>query len=765
MRSLLKLFFFFSLFLETSFYAQGYAATGTIKGSIYDTDTRLNLIGANVTLVNTLQGAATDLNGNFEIKNVLPGSYSLKFSYIGYHPVTKTDIIIRPERITFVEAELKSFSFQTDSIIVSGGYYDESEIQPNSITNYSYEEIRRAPGSAGDVSRILMSLPSVAKINDQSNSLIVRGGSPIENNFYIDNIEIPNINHFPMVGSSGGPIGLLNVDFIEDVNFYSGGFSSNFGNRLSSIMDIKLREGNRDEYETQIDLSFQAIGGIVEGPIYEGNGSWFLSVRKSYLDILFESVAPSEAMPSYYDSQAKITYNISQNHKISLLNILSIDRQTMTYNKAFDYNKNNYFDINVNMNILGINWQYIWNKSGYSDFSVSHLYWDDNKDFTDTRTRLNRSILKTIEQEVRFINTNHYKINATHKLDFGFESKYLFNKYNNLYSQAIDPLGQDSPELIVQRKMNGYRLAGFINYNWETDNKMILIPGLRISYSDYNNTLHIEPRLAFTYKLDEVSSLSFSYGIYYQSIPTIFLAQNTLFNNLEDPQASHYVISFNHLLTQDTKLTLELYDKEYKKLLIDPSLPQILTYDQSIFESDFDSHKELISAGKAYSRGIEISLQKKLATNFYGLIAGTYYRSRYKDLKNNWRDRIYDNKFSFTIEGGYKLNEQWEFSGRWIYAGGAPYTPFDLNASKAVNDGVYDKYRINGVRLPDYHSLNFRFDRRFHFSSSTLVFYFSVWNAYGRKNLYAYSWNDLKNEPQEEKQWTLIPIFGLEFEF
>ncbi|MCK5033989.1 MAG: TonB-dependent receptor, partial [Calditrichia bacterium] len=232
-----------TIFLVSQFYI--YAnPTGTIKGRLVDDETQSPLIGANIIVTDFALGAATDHEGNFIINSVPVGAYSLQFSYIGYQQKIKTDIIVKPGRSVFIEESLNPLTLETDAIVVKAAYFSEDEDQPVSSTNFSAEEIRRAPGSAGDVSRIIMGLPSIAKVNDQSNSLIVRGGSPIENAFYVDNIEIPNINHFPTQGSSGGPIGLINVDFIKDVNFYSGGFSTAFGDKLSSIMELTFREGN-----------------------------------------------------------------------------------------------------------------------------------------------------------------------------------------------------------------------------------------------------------------------------------------------------------------------------------------------------------------------------------------------------------------------------------------------------------------------------------------------------------------------------------------
>jgi hypothetical protein len=201
-------------------------AGGTIKGHIIDFATKEPLAGVNIEVLETKLGAASDAEGSYFIEHVPVGHYRLRISYIGYQTVTMTDIIVRPDRASYYDTELRESLIESDAISVSAGYFSNTADQPVSVTNFSAEEIRRAPGSAGDVSRIIYGLPSVAKVNDTKNSLIVRGGSSLENSFYVDNVEINNINHFPEQGSSGGPIGMLNVDLIKDVNFYTGGFSA-----------------------------------------------------------------------------------------------------------------------------------------------------------------------------------------------------------------------------------------------------------------------------------------------------------------------------------------------------------------------------------------------------------------------------------------------------------------------------------------------------------------------------------------------------------
>jgi hypothetical protein len=384
---LMLLLFAFHLLISSMALGQLKIPTGTIQGKVLDADIKAPLIGANVVLRGTHLGAATDLNGNFVVKKVPVGSYALQFDYIGYERVTKADIIVRSERITSVQAELKMSAVETEGVSVTAGYFSDDEDQPTSSVNFSHEEIRRAPGSAGDVSRIVISLPSLAKVNDQSNNLIVRGGNPIENTFFIDNIEIPNINHFPHQGASGGPIGILNVDFIQDVNFYTGGFSVLYGDKLSSIMDIKFREGNRSEFDAQLDLNFGGFGGVAEGPIFNNKGSWLFSARRSYLDFVVDVFdVGSTIAPVYGDIQGKLVYDFNPNHKLILLSIFADDHNAPDRETGEKNYMTHYGNQDLYQGIVGINWRAIWNKSGYSNTSLAYTSNKFNEDFYETTT-------------------------------------------------------------------------------------------------------------------------------------------------------------------------------------------------------------------------------------------------------------------------------------------------------------------------------------------------------------------------------------------
>lgn len=227
----------------------------------------------------------------------------------------------------------------------------------------------------------------------------------------------------------------------------------------------------------------------------------------------------------------------------------------------------------------------------------------------------------------------------------------------------------------------------------------------------------------------------------------------------------HYILGLSHLLWDATRLSIEVYYKDYNNFPINPTQPTMFLFDQVQVYGLFWSQASLEDNGKASSKGVEVILQKKLAEDFYGLVSGALSSSTYRDYNGSWHDRIYDNQFNFNIEGGYIPGNDWEFKLRWIYAGGAPYTPFDYEASKEAGYGIWDLSRTNSERLPDYHSMNIRIDKRFNFSSSSLLLYLSVWNVYGRENVAFYYWNEVTNEIDSQTQWSTLPVLGIEYEF
>jgi hypothetical protein len=322
---ILKFIIIFYLFIFISL-----AQVGSIRGRVVEYGNQQPLAGVNIAIQGTRQGAATDVDGHYLIDNVAVGAYTVEFSYIGYETRNITDVIVKSNKATFVNCDLAWQALEAEAITVQAGYF-ESLVQASvSAHMLNYEEVRRSPGSREDVSRMIQNFAGVNPTSDDRNDLVVRGGSPSEVLFNVDQIEIPNPNHFGTQGATGGPITMLNNEFIEEVTFMAGGFPADYGHKASGAMDIKLREGNRHGYNGKLDFSFAGAGGFFEGPLGSERGSFLVSFHRSYLD-LFKDLLNYGGVPIYTNYQGKFAYDLTPIHHASLLLIGGNDRIDIEY--------------------------------------------------------------------------------------------------------------------------------------------------------------------------------------------------------------------------------------------------------------------------------------------------------------------------------------------------------------------------------------------------------------------------------------------------
>lgn len=745
-------------------FAQNGGPKGSIKGKVMDIETKTPLIGVNIYVKNTQTGTTTDIEGNYEMTNIPVGLVNVVFSYIGYESVTKADINVKPDRTLYLNVEMNSSAVELQDVVVTNGYFSELENKPVSAVNFSSEEIRRSPGTAGDVSRILSTLPSIAKVNDQRNSLIVRGGTAVENSFYLDNIEIPNINHFPVEGSSDGPIGILNADFINDVNFHSGGFSPIYGDRLSSIMEISYREGSKARFSPQVNLNMAGFGGAIEGGLGD-NCNYLFSFNRSFLDLLVNQIEEGSPLPKYGDLQGKVVYDIDNNNHLTLLDVFSIDEIYLDEDKAVENDANIYGRTDGVTNTAGINWQHIWSNKGFSNTSVAHTYTKYERDYSKTASQRQFYTNDSKENILRVRNVNYLKLDDQNSLEFGADLSGMFINFDTFYGEYEDQYGSVTSPLYIDNKINGYKIGAFGVHHLNFLENFKLEYGARVDYFTYNQNFNVSPRATLTYQLNPKTSFSLSAGLFHQNIPNNILVQSEDFKSLKTPTAVHYIAGYSQSLGNATRLSIEAYYKDYYNFPVNPEQPTMFLFDQVQVFGIFWSNSVLKDNGRANAKGIEVILQKKLAEDFYGLVSGSFSNTSYKDYSGTWHNRIYDNRFNFNLEGGYIPSNDWEFKIRWIYSGGAPYTPFDYEASKKAGVGIWDLSKTNSKRLPDYHSMNIRIDKRFYFSSSSLLVYLSVWNVYNRQNVAFYYWNEVTNEIDSQTQWSTLPVIGVEYEF
>lgn len=530
-------------------------------------------------------------------------------------------------------------------------------------------------------------------------------------------------------------------------------------------MKIKFRDANPNELEGQLDFSWIGFGGILEGPVSSKSAA-FLAIKRSYLKYLIDNVdIGTSSAPEYGDIQGKFTYEFNPFQKITALVVFADDHNSPDRENAKENAMTHYGSQDLYQGTYGVNWRAVWNESTFSNTSLALTTSRFDENFRETYKEPPAEIPDIRNNSTEYVwkmrNINFQRLGESLSLEFGIDAKYLLNSYDNYLAATANSLGDTIPELTMKARISASYLAAFTNLNFKPLSKIFTTLGLRADYFSLTDFIALSPRFSCQYELSEKTSLNFSSGFYRQNLPLILLAQNKSNRRLKTPLAVHFIIGLQHLLTEDTRLTVEAYQKNYRNFPVDPQQPGLFIIDENYFQN----FENLGDSGKAFSKGIEITLQKKLAESIYGLASATYFRSRYKSLDGVWRNRNYDNRLIISLEGGYKPSSGWEMSMRWIYAGGVPYTPIDATLSDLYNQTVHDDSQINAKRYPAYHSLNLRLDKRFYFNSTNLVIYFSVWNAYSRKNIAEYYWNDEKQKIDKIYQWTLLPILGVEYEF
>ncbi len=736
-------------------------STGTIRGVVLDQNTLQPLPGANVALLDTPLGAVAGPEGQFVISRAPVGVHRLKVSMIGYTERIRPDLIVQARRITTISIRLEEKLLQLEETTVAADYFSAAEDEAVSAVSFSYEEIRRSPGSAQDLSRLLQAMPSVNLNNDQRNDLIVRGGSPAENLVLVDDIEVPNINHFPTQGASGGPIGLLNVELISEADFSAGGFSAAYGDRLSSVMSIRLREGNRDEFDGQLDLGMAGAGFVLEGPLRQGRGSWIMGARRSYLDLIVGAIGTG-AVPKYSDLQGKLGWDLGPDHKLAVVGLGGFDHIAAEPEDS-DENDDR-FSADYDQYVLGATWRWLWSDQGYSTTSLAQTYGRFGVEEYEGWTPVLRYTNDSQEREMALRHQGTYHWSPGHTLTWGLGLKGLFSDLGFYAAPDTNRLNTYTPEFRLQQEVQTAKANAFLSYEHLLFQRLRTTIGLRYDYLAYNEESDLAPRLSLSWALDAATSLNASCGLYYQALPLSLLAQHPDNRHLEDLRAIHYALGLSRRLTPSTRLTIEAYLKEYAELPFDPDDPTASTVDAfANFGSPLPG--ALVGGGKARSRGAELLLQKKLARSLYGTLGYSYSTSRYTDLLGAERNRDFDNRHLFSAILGYRPSPTWEFSGRWSFAGGRPYTPYDQALSTAMGKGIVQRELLNHRRYPAYHRLDLQMDYRRHYQYFNLVTFFSLLNAYNRANIYTYYWDKSENAQGRIDQWSILPVGGFELEF
>jgi len=736
---------------------------GVIYGRVSDAVSNEPLIGVNIILEGTNFGDATDINGRYEIKGIPVNTYQLKASIIGYSSKTKTDIVVQSSKPVEVDFSLTEEAIKLQDVTVSAGYFSKAPTEIISTRSFGYEEIRRAPGGFEDVVRALSVLPGVAQADAGRNDLIVRGGAPSENLYIVDGIEIPNINHFGTQGAAGGPLSYINLDYVKETTFSTGGFGAEYGDKLSSVLKINLRKGREDRIGGKATVSASQFGLNLEGPL-GNNNNFIFSVRRSYLDFIFKA-AGFGFVPEYYDVITKADFRLDNANSISYLFVGAFDNVKYFNNTADQrFDNSRILGSDQKQYATGINYQHLIN-NGFLNITLSRTFVDYN---TQQRDSLLNPVFTNIsrEQENSLRTDLVYKFSPSTEIAAGLTGKLIKFDADVLIPDFTTSFGDTLPVNSLYTKDNYTKASAYFNLNHIFFSRLKTNLGFRVDYfSPLDKKLYTSPRISASYSLTDLTSLNISGGIYYQSPSYIWLVYGGNKNNLQNIQAEHMVLGIDHLLRADALIKLEGFYKwysDYPTSLIRPYL--ILANTGAGFEGSDDNFSSfglepLTDKGKGYSRGIELSVQKKLSDlRFYGIMSLTYSETRFTPLDGITRPGAYDQKWIINLSGGYKFNEKWEASMKFRFASGRPYTPFESDGTQLVSNYLSDYF-------DPLHSLDIRVDRRWYFSSMTLITYVDIQNIYNNKESNSIRWNPRTQQAEKGSAIGILPSIGISLEF
>ena len=757
----LQLLFLFSLLLTINHV--GWAqSNGRISGKIVDKLTQKPIEGVNINLESTNKVGQTDSLGKFRITGINFKSYNLVLSMIGYKKQTLFNIVVNAGNENFFNIELEQANSELNEVIVTQSRKTAKVAtleSPLSVQRLTTEEIKSNPGGNFDISKAIQALPGVgggAQGGGFRNDIIIRGGGPNENVYYLDGIEIPVLNHFQTQGSSGGPQGMLNVSFIEDVKLSSSAFDARYDNALSSVFQFRQRTGNPNKFQGNVRLSATEFALTSEGPLSKSGKTTFLaSARRSYLQFLFQAL-DIPIRPNFWDFQTKITHQIDSKTSISFMALGAIDDFSFstikkeTPEKLYVYNSNpiiNQWNYTAGLSLKRLT------ENGYFNLAISRNTFDnDIRKYEDNQIKdpnlVNLSLQsRETENKLRFdFNTSQ----NGWKISYGLSAQLV--DYTNISNTVVRKKLTNTAGTIIQPELKytfTSPLGSFAKYGAFGqvskvffDTRLGLSAGLRTDMNSFTDQgsdplQTLSPRLSLSYVLSDKWTLNGSIGRYYKLAPYTILgfADNNgkLVNKNAKYQASdHYVAGLEYLVNDGLRFTAEAFVKNYSQVPISISKGISLAN----LGGDFNvlGNEPVTTTGKGEAYGFEFFAQKKLTDKFFGILSYTYYNSSYSGLDGVLKPSSWDNRHLLSLSWGYKFPRNWELGLRFRYQGGSPYTPFDELTSKAnfmtQGGGIFDYSQLNTRRLRSFHSSDVRIDKKYNLKSVTIDVFLDVTNWY-----------------------------------
>lgn len=756
----------FALMLTANSGAMEY--TQNIRGSVIDVDSHMPLIGATIIVLGTdpLIGSVTDLDGNFVIKQVPTGRVNLQITSIGYEDKLIPNIIVGSGREVLINIELKESLIQLEEIVITGKKFKAEASNDMALLSsraFTVEETKRHAGTFNDPARMVASYAGVSNDPHGNNDIVVRGNASKGVQWRLEGIEIPNPNHFADEGMTGGPINALNSDMLANSDFYTGAFAPEYGNALSGVLDMRIRNGNNSKPEYSLGISALGTDITAEGPFSKNHGSsYIINYRYSSLDLLDKAgIVDFGGVPKYQDLSYKVVVPTKKYGTFSLFGLggkSAIDDEIVDEDNEDIIHETSTYEAKVGLS--GLNHTYLFNDNVYLKSSIllstnSSSYYEDELD-----EDVNRMIpgyndqLEKVTQKVA--STLHYKINSKHKLQFGATytyHDYLF--YAEYYDSELERRVRD-----FDNSGNTDQLQSFVSWKYRITEDATFVTGVHYQKFGLGDEHIVEPRIGLKWQVHPLHSFHVGFGMHskHESIPTYFAIINnedgtsyTPNKDLKMSKARHFVIGYDFQVNEHTHAKIETYYQD----LYDVPVENDVTSHLSMLNYQWGNVDiDLVNGGTGTNYGVELTLERFFHNNFYYLLTGSLFNSRYKALDGVERNTTFNGNYAanFLIGKEYNVGKSGDrtlgFSGKMTLIGARKITPLDLEESRTVGHSVYADTEIFEHKLDDIFTANFAITYRVNRKKTAHELKFDIQNVTNNQSrIYPYydSYNDAKD--------------------
>ena len=740
---------FFSLLIFFWVPIVAFSETGTIEGTVYNSSTKEPLAGAEVLVVQTDTRQKTDENGKFVFNAIPAGTYTLITTVPDTELSQRTSVVIAAGETLTPEIFLETAQYRLEEVEV----IEERAPKTVSTKSIQSEEFTRLPGTAGDALRALPAIPGIGVANDFSGALYIRGGSDEDNLYYFDRVPVGYPYHF------GGLVSSLSSEIIDRIVVYAGGYGTEYGVDSQAVIDIYSQDSSPANLRGKFNINALYSEGLFQGKIGE-SGFWYAAGRRSYIDLFISSFSFATgsitAFPRFWDYQLKTGYDLSEKHQFYFNLFAAGDKFALTFdgeNVDRDFQGNTSFE-------SGFEGGGIHFRSFLTERFTSYLSLTRSKFLFDVK------LGPTLSLEIDAPNYTlredlTYELNPQHRLEsgliLGIEPGQVTGTFTRIPDEGeVDYDIRFEEKVALDEYVRGQRIEGYLQDRYAMLPFLSIVFGLRFDYFNRTDELSIQPRGSLLVEFPNNSELQFAYGIYNQAPLPALLSPSIGNPTLKSSRASHYILELKRQLSQDTEIKMAAYYKDFAGLVTS------------------DEEASYLNQGTGYAQGTEIFLRHQNGNKFFGWVSYAYALSKRRDrVGESYRPYSFDQTHVATLAASYNLTPTWEFGAKWQYRTGNPYTPvegatirYDLRDPlnpRPIYVPIYAE--TNSDRLPPYHRLDLRISKIFQFSGWKLGVFLELLNAYNRKNLLDFTYEDDYSERNDVNQLPILPYLGITAEF